>query len=62
MHATLARTLSLLMDMPQHYAWAAGHVLFLITSIRYLLAWIFFRSSYYGRWYSGMYSRLTVCN
>lgn len=50
------------MDMPQHYAWAAGHVLFLITSIRYLLAWIFFRSSYYGRWYSGMYSRLTVCN
>ncbi|KZV92095.1 hypothetical protein EXIGLDRAFT_718692 [Exidia glandulosa HHB12029] len=39
----------------QHYAWAAGHVLFLLASARYLLAWVFFRSAYYGRWYSVAY-------
>lgn len=43
------------MASPQHYAWAGGHVLFLLTAVRYLVAWVTFSSSYYSRWYHAAY-------
>lgn len=36
----------------QHYLWAGGHFVLLISSVRYLLAWILFRSPGAG-WYKG---------
>ncbi|EJD55295.1 hypothetical protein AURDEDRAFT_78311 [Auricularia subglabra TFB-10046 SS5] len=39
----------------QHYAWAGGHVLFLLTAVRYLVAWATFSSAYYSRWYHAAY-------
>jgi len=34
-----------------HYAWAGGHFLLLAASLRYLLAWITFKSVAYVFWY-----------
>lgn len=39
-----------------HYAWAAGHFILLLCSMRYLLAWVTFKSSAYEIWYRCAFS------
>ncbi|KAG8851312.1 hypothetical protein FRB96_009377 [Tulasnella sp. 330] len=39
-----------------HYAWAGGHFLLLAASLRYLLAWITFKSVAYAFWYKLAFS------
>lgn len=34
-----------------HYAWAGGHFLLLAAALRYLFAWITFKSVAYAFWY-----------
>jgi len=48
------------MASAQHYAWAAGHVVLLAASIRYIVAWITFKSTYYQRWYTFAYTGALV--
>jgi hypothetical protein len=37
----------------QHYYWAGGHTLMFLAGARYLLAWVFFKSSGLTYWYKG---------
>lgn len=37
----------------QHYYWAGGHGLMFVTGMRYLLAWVLFKSTGLGYWYKG---------
>jgi len=39
------------MASTQHYAWAAGHFLLLTAALRYILAWLTFKSAAYAWWY-----------
>jgi len=34
-----------------HYAWAAGHFILLLASLRYILAWVTFKAAAYTFWY-----------
>lgn len=40
----------------QHVYWAGGHVLMFFTGLRYLLAWVVFKSGGLGHWYKGMHA------
>lgn len=40
----------------QHYYWAGGHGLMFFTGLRYLLAWVFFKSSGLGYWYKAAFT------
>jgi len=39
-----------------HYAWAGGHFILLVASLRYLLSWIAFKSVAYVFWYKLAFS------
>ncbi|KAH7104734.1 hypothetical protein BKA62DRAFT_693228 [Auriculariales sp. MPI-PUGE-AT-0066] len=43
------------MASPQHYAWAGGHILLLLTALRYLLAYVTFSSGTHTWWYKAAY-------
>ena len=40
--------------IPQHYVWAGGHIVLLLTSLRYLLAYVMFRAGALGWYYKSM--------
>jgi len=50
-HTTCAYLL-LLALCPQHYVWAGGHFVLLISALRYILAWAFFKTPSLW-WYKG---------
>ncbi|KIO34526.1 hypothetical protein M407DRAFT_240427 [Tulasnella calospora MUT 4182] len=43
-----------------HYAWATGHFILLLCSMRYLLAWVTFKSSAYEIWYRSAFTGAIV--
>jgi len=53
------------MATPQHYVWAAGHFILLISAMRYILAWAMFKSPspwWYKASYTGaFFSYAIVC-
>jgi hypothetical protein len=38
---------------PQHYVWAGGHFILLISALRYIFAWAFFKTVSLW-WYKGL--------
>jgi hypothetical protein len=44
----------------QHVYWAGGHVLMFFTGLRYLLAWVVFKSGGLGYWYKGRYPQFEM--
>jgi len=47
------------MATPQHYVWAAGHFLLLTASLRYIVAWVTFKSAS-ALWYKASFTGALV--